>query len=237
MIITSNQAGMSTFGAMVSIFILGMIGSAALYLSVVSESGKEANWISSMSSYIAEAGAEYAMKKYYDGNGTVSIVTPGKDFANGTFIIVEQGSSPNITVQIDGRFGTASKKISFKKPTEAKCLSFDTSTAQLTPNTKLKQVYFKKSCLATITIDKIKVSWTTNSGETMSDITFQGSSQNISPPRSSGDLIEITNYILSDSNQKEIIIDFNNDMNGKTFTIDFTMLDTTIVTTTWTDPL
>lgn len=232
MTITSNQSGMSVFGAMVSIFILGMIGSAALYLSVISETGKQDNWVSSMSGYIAQAGAEYAMKKYYEGNATVSVIEPGKSFADGTFIISESGSSPNITVSVDGRFGTAIKKISFKKPDHAKCTVWDTATTALSPNTRIHQLYFKKVCLDQIIVDKITVSWNPTTGGPLNRIDFDAVTQ-FSGSKNSGELIEIVNYVVSNTNQRNTEIYFDTDMTGKTFTIQFTMEDTTLTSKTF----
>lgn len=221
-----NQRGVSAFGAMIALLTLSMVGLTAAYLTMMGEVGKESNFVSLQAYYIAQAGGEYALKQYYDGNDTVSIVEPGKDFGGGSFLLEESGSPTD--VKSTGRFGKGIRDFKIRKPNMGKCTSFNAGSVLVAPNNKIKQVYFSKKCLASIIVDKVTISWTTDGGEKIDQFSFQGANQYTQPPqKSSGDLIDIPNYTVSDGANKEIIIDFDpaNDMRNKSVTILFTMSD------------
>ncbi len=219
----NSQNGFVTgIGAYAALLVMGVIGLAAIYSSIVAEKSKKDELGRAQSFYIAQAGAEYAMKKMYsDLDPTVP--EPGKELANGSFVI--SFSSPTATIQ--GRFGISTSNITIDKPNMADCTAIDTTNTTLqSSNRSIANIQLSKTCLTSITVDKIKFSWVTVSAATINPVTIDGSSHyNGVPSSTSGTQIELVNRTISDASSHEIQVTFSSSMSGKTVTMIITFSD------------
>lgn len=223
--VLDNKGGWVLYGAAVLIMVVAGLGVTLMYLSMGSISSNENQWISSKANYIAQAGAEYAMREYYNGNASAVVVSPGRSFSGGYFTIAESGTPPNITVAVTGQFSNSTRTIRFNKPSQASCLEWDNSgTALVSANTRIQQLMLSKICLDQIVVDRMILTWNTPT-QLIIDFQFDGISQSIAPPKSSGEQMDIVNYVMSNGLQREIRIDFNSSVSGKTFNLSMIMSD------------
>ncbi len=210
-----NQKGISVFGIFVAILILSLASFAALYTTVVGEIAKVDEWVKGQAFYIAQGGAEYAMKKIY-ASTTPAVAEPGKSFANGTFIITY--ASPLIT--ITGRVGNAKHTIQFNEPDQADCVSFNTASAILDGNDKIHHIYFTKTCLTQIVIDKITLSWSPNGGQKCKKVRIENTYVYNNPTGlGSGSLFELSDYTVTSASQQDFSkIEFDSNINTSPLT-------------------
>lgn len=211
----NNQKGISTFGIFVAILILSLASLAVLYNTIVGEVAKVDQWVKGQAFYIAQAGAEYAMKKIYAGTSP-AVAEPGKSFANGTFIITY--ASPQVTVT--GRIGNAKHILQFDEPDQADCITFDTASAQLDGNDKIHHIYFEKTCLESLVIDKITLSWNPNGGQNCEKVRIENSYVYNDPTGlPSGSLFELSDYTVDNANNQDFSkIEFDSNINTSPLT-------------------
>ena len=122
---------------------------------------------------------------------------------------------------------------------QADCLIVDTSDMCLNPAGKwICCVWVMNDCQFDIAIDKVMLSWTPDEGEILDKIQFwhydtlewKGSAP-------SGTLIDIEDCPLPPGENVCICLFFGDSaMHGKSFTIEFTMFDGTLVTATFETP-
>ncbi len=213
-----NKKGFSTLGIMISLLALTMMSLTALYQTVSGKFGQAASWTQTQCSYIAQAGIEYAMRQLYLGQNP-SLAEPGKSFSGGSFVI--NYTKPNVAVT--GRMGNCQKNIQFTSPTEGECISFDTASANLDGNNKVHHIDMHKKCLSSITLDKISLSWTNNTGEKVNNVRIENNYvYNNVAGAGSGAILELSDYTFNSSSTQEISkIEFDpaNNVAGKTMTL------------------
>lgn len=220
-----NNRGYHVFGTIIAIFVLALIGGAILYTSVISEIAKKMSGSKAQAFYIAQAGAEYAMKKFRHPASPV-VTEPGKSFSNGTFVI----SYADPLVTVTGRWGEARHTSQFNRPTDAECTPLDASSAILDGASKIHHIYFEKDCLTQTIIDKMRLSWTPDNGEKIEKVRIDNSYvlYDNTGGQGSGELLELNDYTLSDSTTHEFSkMEFrmSDNLAGKTFTLTVTFKD------------
>ncbi len=124
------------------------------------------------------------------------------------------------------------------EPSQSDCLIVDTSDMCLNPAGKwICCVWVMNDCQFDIAIDKVLLSWTPDEGEILNKIQFwhydtlewKGSVP-------SGTLIDIEDCPLPPAERVCICLFFDSAMHGKSFTIEFTMGDGSLVTATFETP-
>lgn len=220
-----NNRGYHVFGTMVAIFILALIGGVVLYTAIVSEIAKKMSGSKAQAFYTAQAGAEYAMKKFYQPASPV-VSEPGKGFTNGTFVI----SYADPTVTVTGRWGDTNHTSQFNRPSDAKCTSIDAASAVLDGASKIHHIYFEKDCLTQVIIDKMTLSWSPDGGERIEKIRIDNSYvlYDNTGGQGSGELLELNNYTVTDSaphDFSKIEFRMSDNLAGKTFTLTITFND------------
>ena len=121
---------------------------------------------------------------------------------------------------------------------QSDCLIVDTSDMCLNPAGKwICCVYVMNDCQYNIAIDKVMLSWTPDEGEILNKIQFRHyDTLEWKGSGPSGTLIDIEDCPLLPGERVCICLFFDSDMNGKSFTIEFTMGDGTLVTATFETP-
>lgn len=211
----NNRKGFSVFGIFVAILILSLASFAVLYTTVVGEIAKVDEWVKGQAFYVAQAGAEYAMKKIY-ASTSPAVAEPGKSFASGTFIITY--ASPLVTVT--GRVGNAKHILQFDEPDQADCVTFNTASANLDGNDKIHHIYFTKTCLTQIVIDKITLSWNPDTGQKCKKVRIENTYVYNDPTGlGSGSLFELSDYTVSTASQQDFSkIEFDSNINTSPLT-------------------
>lgn len=210
--------GYATFGIMITLLTLGMMGFVGIYFTMMSEFSKKQMGVKNQAFYIALAGAEYGMKQFYLSLDP-TVVEPGKSLSEGTFII--SYSDPVVTVT--GRLASAQHSLSFNRPSDAKCTPFDTSSVILDGNDKIHHIYFQKNCLFSTIIDKMRLTWNPDNGEKVQKVRLENDYVYNNPTgQGSGELLELTDFTVTTSGVQTISkIEFDpvNNVSGKTFTL------------------
>lgn len=193
-----SQRGISIVGAVFTLIVLGIFGSAIVTL-VSTEHEMRASLISEERSfYGVQAGLEYAMREIDQGG--FPIVT-GKAFANGSFSTSIDFSQHLILVT--GTVGGTKNNYRITcTRMGGDCVAIDGSKVSLsgTGKTDLLGLTFKKTCNTAVTIDKIKFVWQPNNGEKVKKIVIDNVPMYDSGSgATSGTLIDISNIKISDS--------------------------------------
>lgn len=226
-----NNKGISAVGAALTLLILAALGAVLTYVVATSSVGK-GNHISSVQAfYVTQAGIEYGVKRIYEGqNETVN--PPGMSFGPGSFTVSRSGR----TLTVTGTVGNAVRVYHVDSPTEADCTVIDAKDPELTKGDKrVGKIHVRKICLVTTTIDKMTLSWDPNNGEKLKEIKIEDLIVYSNPAgATSGTLLDIADYILSNPNKNTINwFEFDSKMKKKTFTLSLTMGDGTIKTATF----
>ena len=220
-----STSGMATgIGVYIAMLLIGMMASVILYHTLMSEKAKKNEWVRIQSFYMAQAAAEYALKKV-NNNQDPSVSYPGKNIENGSFTI--SYSEPVISIQ--GKTGDGLYALSVKKPSMADCTPFDTSSVQLDSDDKIHHINFKKECLGSTQIDKAIISWTPNNGQQAKAFRIDNNYKYQAPPSpllSSGNIMELQDFTLNDDDTYAISkIEFNAPISGATFTMSIIFSD------------
>jgi hypothetical protein len=122
---------------------------------------------------------------------------------------------------------------------QADCLIVDTSDICLNPAGKwICCVWVMNDCQFDIAIDKVMLSWTPDGGEILDKMQFRHyDTLEWKGSAPSGTLIDIEDCPLPPAERVCICLFFGDSaMHGKSFTIEFTMFDGTLVTATFETP-
>lgn len=226
-----NKRGVSSIAALLTLLSLAAMGVVIAYLVASGETSRANHLLSSRAFYVTQAGIEWAIKRIYDGQNEI-VSAPGQAFGPGTFTVSRVGR----TLTVTGTVGNAVRLQKVDSPTEADCTSIDVSNVNLVSNNKtIKNIYFHKICLTSITIDKMQFTWVTNGGEKLKKIKIESSTVYDNPSgSSSGTLLDTADYTVVNGNNNVFNnIDFSASMEEKTVTMTWTMGDTSTKTVTF----
>lgn len=217
-----NEKGISSLMAAGIMVILSLMGFAVASLVTTSRTIHVEQLYYDRAFYVTQAGLEYAMRKIYEAVSPV-VAEPGINFGGGYFTIARQDRLITVT----GHHGDAQVVHSLTSPSHADCTNFDLSSANLSGDgKKMSQIHFEKICLEQTVIDKVRISWTNPGSEGFKKMKIESQTVYDNPAVASGNLTDIANYIMNGNNQNNVnAIEFNQNMTGKTFTIDFLMGD------------
>lgn len=227
----SDQNGVSSIAAALTLLILAAFGGVLTYMVAAGSVGRM-NHVSQLQAlYVTQAGIEWAVKRVYDQQNEI-VDPPGISFANGTFTVARSGR----TLTVTGTVGNAVRAHRVDSPTEADCTDIDTSNVNLGANdTRIQQIQFRKICLTTTTIVQMQLSWLPNNGERLTEIRIESTTVYTNPAgATSGTLLETADYVMTGPNTNVINrIQFNADMEDKDVTLSFIMADSSVKTVTF----
>ena len=226
-----ERGGVSVVAAMLMLLSLMALGGVISYLVAVGEESRGAQLSSAQALYVTQAGIEYAVKRIYDGQSEI-VNPPGQTFGNGSFTVSRSG----LTLTATGIVGSATRVHKVDSPTQADCTVLDVSNADLGGDDKeLKHIYFRKSCLVQLVIDKMTFSWTPDGGQKVKEIKIEEARVYDNPAGApSGTLLEIADYVASNDNNNVINhVKFNADIEDVVMTMTFHLGDGTTKTATF----
>ncbi|MBI2083291.1 MAG: hypothetical protein HYT76_06940 [Deltaproteobacteria bacterium] len=218
----SDKRGFSSLFAAGLIVLLSLFGFAIASLVMTTQSIHADQLLYDRAFYVTQAGLEYAMRKIYEGVSPV-VVSPGMGFGGGTFTIAREGR----VVTVTGVYNTSQVVHSVTSPSQADCTEFDLTDVDLNNDGQnLQHIQFEKICLEQAVIDKIVASWTNPGSEGLRKIRIESQTVYDEPPVLSGQTTELADYIMTGNNMNNVNeMRFTNNMEGKTFTINFMMGD------------
>lgn len=226
-----SDKGISTIAAALTLLILAAMGAVLTYLVAAGSVGRMHRLSGAQALYVVQAGIEYAVKRVYDQQNEI-VNPPGLSFGEGSFTVSRSG----LTLTVTGTVGDAVRVHSVDSPTEADCTTIDTSNINLTHSGKrIQGINFRKTCLTSITVDKMQLSWIPNNNEKLKEIKIENLIVYTNPAgSSSGTLIEITDYTVTNGNNNVINwFEFSADMEDKDVTLSFIMGDGSTKTVTF----
>ncbi len=223
--------GVSVIAAMLMLLTLIALGGVISYLVASGEEGRSGQLASTQAFYVTQAGIEYAIKRIYDGQSEI-VNPPGKTFGRGSFTVSRSGR----TLTVTGTVGNAVRVQKVDSPTEADCTDIDASNSDLSGDgKKIQHTYFRKICLAQITVDKMQFSWVTDGNQKLDEIKIEDAKVYDNPAGSpSGTLLDIADYTVTNGNNNVInYVRFKQSIEGVTMTMTWTFGDATTKTVTF----
>lgn len=215
------QGGFAILGVIGAMLILAFFGQAVVYLAGTTQEMALDQVDLDAAFYEAQAGTEYGLAKVASGV-SAAVASPGITLGRGKFWIAEDAS----TLTVTGTCGSAQVVQSVHKPNQADCLDIDIHDAD-THDDDLKHIDLKKVCGPTVTIDKIILAWTPDNGERLKKLKIESfTAYNDPVGAASGTVLNIADYIITNHNTINLTeINFDSDMDGKSFTLTFVMGD------------
>lgn len=212
--------------------VMALFGMAVANLIAKGDAMRSDHALYETASMVTQAGIEYGVKKIYEGQSPV-VAEPGINFGRGNFIIVQSGR----TLTITSRVGEVSVVRRMDSPTEADCTRIDVSSVNVVgDNERLSGIQIRKVCLAQVVIDRVTFAWTPDDGEELTKIKIENATVYNNPAGDpSGTLLDITNYVMNNNNQNNMNhVEFNDEIEDKTFTMTLIFGDGTTLTVTFT---
>lgn len=140
-------------GALLIVTILSFAGMSAVQLTGI-ESSTSVNVINNAhTTYIGEAGIEYAKRRLYQGQNPNNV---SRTVGNSSFTVTTSPSTREVTVA--STLGSSSKSQVITTNFSKNCVVFDVSTVSSSIDT-LQNVKLTKSCNESVIIDKVTITW------------------------------------------------------------------------------
>ncbi len=220
------QRGVSLIGAVFTLLILAVFGSAIVSLTATEQDVRRRQIEKEQAFYEVQAGLEYAVREIYNGGYPV---VSNKAIGRGSF--TNTIDAPNHIVYATGVSGDVTKthQITYNN-LGGDCLNVNNDQVTVVgPNkTDMKALTLKKLCNNAITIDKFQFVWLPNNGEKVTQIKVENNIVYNSPSgAASGEVIDIPDYTISGGVAHQInLIQFTNNMLNKQFTMTVYLSDT-----------
>ena len=223
-----GQRGVGIVAVMMIVVALSLMGAVITMLVATGAVAKTNDLVREQAFYLANAGFEYALMRQsqgLDSNGTYNL-------GNGTFTIdYAQGGLITVSSSVNSMMGASAQTYTIQGPPKQSmgdCLVIGTSGAKLASgNTQLTGVTLKNQCSSPITIASMTVSWSPAISERMTQISIASATvYNNSSGLSSGSAADITDKTIAAGSTVSLdAVTFNGSVNGKNFTLLFSMSD------------
>ena len=230
----TNKNGVSIIGTLFTLIILGVLGAALVSLVSMEQESRMRSLRREYSFYAVQAGLEYALREIKEGG--YPIIT-AKSLGNATFTNTIIPSERKITVVGASLDNSRTHSITTTQ-LASDCASMDTSGVSVggTSSDRIQNVSVTKSCLNSVNVQSMSVSWSPDIGEKVTEVRISGtvvySDVNGVP---SGGTIDIQDTKFSSSIDIEYI-DFNSSVAGKSVTIQLNFTDSSTISKTFSLP-
>lgn len=222
---SGREGGLSAIAVIGVMLLLSILGMSVVSMVTGSHETRVEQITYQQAVFANQAGLEYAMRKTYEGRNPL---TARQTFGRGNFRVDRQGNRLVVTASVGG-----SRVIhSAQEPTQADCLSIDTSQSHThRRGTEIRRIYLTKRCLPRVVLDKMIFSWEADRGESYDRVRLDdviNSRIYDAPPRvRSGALAELIDAALTDNNDRYRLseIRFPVDMRNRSFRIQFFLGD------------
>ncbi|PIR17783.1 MAG: hypothetical protein COV46_02740 [Deltaproteobacteria bacterium CG11_big_fil_rev_8_21_14_0_20_49_13] len=224
------QKGVSIIGAVFTLLILAIFGSAIVSLTSTEHSVRRLQIEKEQAFYEVQAGLEYAVREIYNGGYPV---VSNKGLGRGIFSV--SIDAPNHIVYATGVSGDVTKthQITYNN-LAGDCLNVNNDQVTVVgPNkTDMKALTLKKLCNNAVSIDKLQFVWSPDNNEKVTQVKIENNLLYNSPSgAASGEIIDIPDYAISGGVAHQInLIKFTNNMLNKQFTITLYLTDTSYKT-------
>lgn len=217
---------MSVLAALIGLLALAVMGASTATVMSTHQASRSATFERQGAEYLAQAGLEYGLMQIANGGYPNTTKTLG----SGTFTV--QVVPASHLVRSIGTFGQATQEYQITdNALGGDCISVNNLLATLTGNNKdeLHGITLVKTCLNSITIDTWVMTWNPSvPSEKVTEIVMVNPSNVIwSDPAgvSSGQLINSTNFTISDNVTQVHEIQFVQNMRCKLFSMTVTFTD------------
>ena len=217
--------GFAALAAIGILVLLSIFGLAVVSLVTTTQTVLTDQVGYDQAAYLSQSGLEYAMRKVYEGTSPVTGVIP---FGKGSFQIIRAGSVLTAT----GWAGDAQVAHNITQPVQADCITIDTTGAYADKKT-VRKISLTKTCLESLVLDKMTLSWDPNGGESYDRVQGSGfSNEHLydGPPRvKSGETAELADTPMKKNDKYKLEeIRFGTEMKTKAFQLNLLMGDGSI---------
>lgn len=229
------KRGVSIIGAVFTLLILSIFGAAIVALVSTDHEIRRMQVFKGQTFYEIQAGLEYAIREINQGG--YPAVT--KNLGIGSFTNTIDYSQHAITTTAVTGDVTHANSITYS-PMGGDCLDINTSSVSTEGlgGTDLVGIFFTKTCLSAVTLDKMVFTWSPNGGEKITRIEIDSTAvyRNASGT-ASGLTIDINDFMIADALQHRMnLVRFTSDTRGKQMALTVYLSDTSYKSVNFTVP-
>ena len=226
--------GISIIGAVFTLLVLAVFGAAIVVLVSADSEMRFRELEKEQAFYEVQAGLEYAVHEITNGGYPLQT---NKALGRGTFTTTVD--FPNHYVYATGTSGITSNTHRITvNPMEGDCLFINPNSESLggPGRTDLSGIILQKTCLNSINVDKIQLTWSPNGGQKITNLTiYNVVLYNNATGSGSGVVIDSIDRSISDGTNHTInLIRFTGDMRNKQINMVVFLTDSSYKTSTFT---